>query len=413
MHAVLEYLAVGVLITTLLLVSGYVMEAPFRTVETVKAEQLYTVAERLMDKILLTPGYPEHWGADLTPEDEIADFGLALAGATAPYIIDPDKVMRLANLTFSPNPVPVSARRIAELLGIYGAYGFRLEMKPMITATVKTIDSEELIPKIFSVCVVNWQNIGLPNANVTGAYAIAYADTGVGKGLGRKDESLPVYNRTCLTNSLGCCILDYRGLIGETQPAGGKSPVPFLILRIEWEGFLSVVGYSPRQREEEPVYGYVVGNYIFIEGLEVRGVFMVDDKGIAQVIPLYSNIIEALDVVWCRAQLGPEDAEFCHEVAGRVLPARRRTNYDYLVGYASSLEFLSSHIIVTGTWTRGEPASRKGIAVVISRIPYVDIMLGPKEAQPVNTVTITRVAQIYGYPYVIRLTLWRWVEGWP
>ncbi|MEM3964910.1 MAG: hypothetical protein QW584_04215, partial [Thermofilaceae archaeon] len=69
MHVALEYLAIGILLVAVILAAGQMIEAPARTVETVRAEQLLTAAERLMDKILLTPGYPENWGSDLLPDE--------------------------------------------------------------------------------------------------------------------------------------------------------------------------------------------------------------------------------------------------------------------------------------------------------------------------------------------------------
>ncbi|MEM0345686.1 MAG: hypothetical protein QW189_07220 [Thermofilaceae archaeon] len=420
MHAALEYLAVGLLLVIVILAAGQMIEAPARTVETVKAEQLYTVAERLIDKILLTPGYPENWGADLLLDHEVMDFGLALAGAKTPYIVDPDKVMRLANLTTYPNPVPISAERIAELLGIKGEYGFRLEMKPMIRIRVEALDVNDGLPSTFIVNVVNWQGIALPNARVTGIYVIVYVPVGVGAGQENKQDRAESENplvESCLTDSLGTCTL--RFTIPVLKPKGGMSPVPFIVLHVNWEGFVCISGYSPTPRAsgDSPVNAYIVGNTIIVEGIdEIRGVFKVDDE-VVQVVPQYGILIKDTDVEWCRAQPGgrvePEDNIWCHRVAGRILPARRKEGVDYLLGRVYSLERLSSHIIVTGVWTKGGPASEKGVAIVISRIPEVDISWGAENAQPANAVTITRIAQIYNYPYIVRLTIWRLVEGWP
>lgn len=400
MHAVLEYLAIGILLIYIIVAASQMIDAPARTVETVKAEQLFTVAERIMDKILMTPGHPENWGADLCNDSEIEDFGLALAGATAPYIVDPDKVMRLANLTPVPNPMPIKAERIAELLGIKGEYGFRLEMKPMITSRVETVYSVDNVASAFKVQVVNWYGIGLPNARVKGLYVVARVKPGA-----PQEGELSAFDKTCVTDSLGFCILDFSGSVRNLQRGGGEYLAPFLILHIEWEGFVSVSGYSPALREA-PVIGYVIGNAIFIERLDdVTGVFQV--KNVTLVVPYYSLLIEPIEVEkWCRAKEDPQDL-WCHEIAGRVLPA----GYDYLIIKVKSMERLSSHIIVTGVWTKG--GKDKGVAIVISRIPEIDITYGPINVESANAVTLTRIAQIYNYPYIVRLTLWRLVEGWP
>lgn len=401
MHAILEYLAVGILLVAVLLAIGQTIEVPTRTTELVKAEQLFTVAERLMDKILLTPGYPENWGYDILSEEEITDFGLALAGASAPYVVDPDKVMRLANLLPFPNPAPISAERIAELLGIKGTYGFRLEMKPMITANVETIGYIGDLASVFRIQVVNWYGIGLPNAYVLGTYVVAPATRGVGNGQPDKGE-IKKLSKTCITDSLGYCILDFSDDVRDSQKG---HLVPFLILHIDWEGFISITGYSPVP-EEGSFYGYVIGNIIFIKELEdITGTFHAED--VIQVIPQYAYLIKVseLDVIeWCRTKADPEDP-WCHKVAGKVLPR----GFTYMVIKVRSIERLSSHIIVTGT-TGGR---EKEAAIVISRMPKVDISYGLENAQPANAVTLTRVAQIYNYPYIVRLTIWRWVEGWP
>lgn len=401
MHVALEYLAIGILLVAVILAAGQMIEAPARTVETVRAEQLLTAAERLMDKILLTPGYPENWGSDLLPDENVTDFGLSLAGATAPYIVDPDKVMRLANLTPLPNPVPISAEKIAELLGIKGEYGFRLEMKPMITAKVETIAYAAEIASSFRVQVVNWYGVGLPNARVTGIYVVAFVKGGAGQA---ELEDLDSSSTTCVTDALGYCVLDYTSFIQGLRFGKGDFLSTFLVLHINWEGFVSVTGYSPAPKEA-PVHGYIIGNYIFLERLDnVTGALIVKDE-VVQVVPQYALLLEETEVEWCRAQ--PNDPMWCQEVAGRVLPSRRKQGVNYLIGRVIYLERLSSHVIVFGKW-KGQ-----GLAVVVSRIPEIDISYGPGNVQPVNSVSLTRIAQIYNYPYVVRLTLWRWVEGWP
>ncbi|MEM4811192.1 MAG: hypothetical protein QXS92_04695 [Thermofilum sp.] len=404
MHPVLEYIAIGVLIALVLLAATQMIESPLRTAENVKAEQLFTVAERLMDKILLTPGYPYDWGSNtLITQENLTDFGIALAGAAAPYIVDPDKVMRLANLSILPNPMPVDAEKIAELLGIKGKYGFRLEMKPLITARVNTTGWTGNIASRFEVQVVNFYGVGLPNAKVSGLYVVALLKGGAGQAIDL--DELKSFSRSCVTDAIGFCTLDYSGDVSSLRVGGGQFPSTFLVLHINWEGFVSVVGYSP-DIGGSPVSGYIIGSNVFIERPEdaAPGAVIVKDE-IVQVVPQYSILLEPTDVIWCRSM--PNDPEWCHEVAGNVLPSRRRQGVNYLIGKVVYLEMLSSHVIIFGKW-RGDWR-----AIVISRIPEIDISFGPTSAQPVNAVTLTRIAQIYNYPYVVRLTVWRWSEGLP
>ena len=408
-HAVLEYLAVGVLIVAVIAAAGYMLEAPSRTLETVREEQLLTVAERLMDKILLTPGYPPDWGSNVYVTDaNLSDFGLALQGG-APYIVDPDKVMRLANLSTLPNPLLVNASRLAELLGVKGQYGFKLVMKPMITAEVETLDWSNGMASKFRVRVLNWLGEGLPSANVTGVYVIALVRGGAGQ---PEVDDLRNFNRSCLTDALGYCVFDYTDDVNSIRYGSGQQPATFLIIHTNWEGFISVSGYSPVPGGA-PVEGYIIGSFVFLakdvdtseQPLylgQVSGAVIVKDE-VVQVVPQYSLLLEFTEVEWCRNQ--PDDPEWCHEVAGSVMPSRRGA---YLIGKVVYLEKLPSHVVLFAKW-RGSWNT-----IVISRIPVVDILsYGLPEAKPANSVTLTRVTQIYGYPYVVQLTVWRWVEGWP
>jgi hypothetical protein len=408
MNTVLEYLAVGVLLVAVILAAGHMLEAPSRTLETVREEQLLTVAERLIDKILLTPGYPPDWGSNVYVTDaDLTDFGLALQGG-APYIVDPDKVMRLANLSTLPNPLLLNASRLAELLGIKDQYGFKLVMKPMITAQVAALEWSAGIASKFRVRVVNWQGEGLPNARVSGVYVVALVKGGAGQ---PEVDSLWNFTRSCVTDVLGYCILDYTSDLSSVKYGRGQQPATFLVLHVNWEGFVAVTGYSPVPGGA-PVTGYIIGSYVFLEKDvdateqplirgKVSGAVIVKDE-VVQVVPQYSLLLEPTEVEWCREQ--PNDPEWCQGMAGRVLPSRRGT---YLIGRVVYLERLSSHVIVFAKW-RGD-----WTAIVISRIPVIEISYGARGAAPANSATLTRVTQIYNYPYVVQLTVWRWAEGWP
>jgi hypothetical protein len=110
-------------------------------------------------------------------------------------------------------------------------------------------------------------------------------------------------------------------------------------------------------------------------------------------------------VTWCRDSSGNfrNDDPLCNN-AGRVLPSAKQW---YLVGYVQYVEPLSSHIFIFAQF-RGNP-----VAIVISRLPNIDIAYGGKTALPANSVTLRRVCTIYSYPYVVELTIWRTVEGLP
>ena len=83
MHAILEYIGVTLIIVIILFSTMYAINASTTRLSHIKEEQLYTVAERLMDKIILTPGYPYDWGYNFSLYNgSLTDFGLAAVSYT-------------------------------------------------------------------------------------------------------------------------------------------------------------------------------------------------------------------------------------------------------------------------------------------------------------------------------------------
>ena len=419
MHAILEYLAIGILIILFISISISIIYNVTGHLVTVKEEQLYNVAERLMDKILLTPGYPPDWGANFT--SDLSDFGLALNGTRTPYVVDPDKVMRLANLSVIPNPLLINSSRIADLLGIKDDYGFRLEMKPLLSANIEPLSFYDIpgqdvsdIPILYEVNVTNWYDIGVPNANVTGMLVIMKIKPNE---LGNLEEAqkkvFVVYN---YTDALGRCILDFRvyesainNFIGNRGNGRGSGAVHwiyhFLIIHINWKGFVSVHGYSALYRVDTHhghvgktiLTGYIIGNYIFINKTITTpgnggGAILTKDE-VVEAIPEYQSLLTVTDVEWLSQNQPPP------------WPGLTRPWERYRVGKIKYIEKLSSHVFLPAMW-EGVP-----VVVVFSRIPSIDISYGTSAAMPANSVTITRVAHIYNYPYLVKLTVWRKAEG--
>jgi len=417
MEATLEYLAVGLMIVLLILAAYEMMGAVTSTTETTYEEQLYTVAERVMDKIILTPGYPTDWGTNIqvTP-DTLQDFGLALYGAHSPYVVDPDKVMRLANLSTLPNPLLLNTTRLAQLLNLEG-YGFRLRIRPMLVVNITPTDyyyyqSYRFMSR-FNVEVYNYYGLGIPNANVTAMYVLVQVQPGTGNNQGDV-ELKNVFVKTCLTDPVGRCTLDFSNDLRGVLKGQVKWFFPFLIVRAEWQGFVSVAGYGSTSTGEAPVQGYVIGNYVFLnrtidityikKGNKNAGAVLVKDE-LLQAVPEYQDLLNFTTVTWCRDSYGNfrSNDPLCNN-AGRVLPSAQQW---YLIGYVNYIEPLSSHIFIFAQY-RGNP-----VAIVISRIPNIDVSYGGQTALPANSVTLRRVCTIYSYPYVVELTVWRKVEGFP
>jgi len=419
METSLEYLAVGLLIVALLLVSYSMAETITSSLATTYEEQLYTVAERVIDKIVLTPGYPTDWGTNIfVTADNLQDFGLALYGSRTPYTVDPDKVMRLANLSTLPNPLLLNTSRLAELLGLKDGYSFHLKMVPMLNINITPVDYYNYrtytFPSVFNVHVANYYGLGIPNANVEGMYAIVRVKPGTSEG---EIEVKNILSKSNSTDYIGNCVLDYTEELDKFFSSSenvDKWFYAFLILRAEWNGFVSVAGYAATAQGGVPAEGYIIGNYVFVDkeienvvivrkGKNAGAVQVKDD--LLQAVPEYQELLNFTTVVWCRDSTGSfrNDDPLCNN-AGRVLPSAAQW---YLMGYIRYVEPLSSHIFIFATF-KGNP-----VAIVVSRIPSIDIYYGSRRAKPANSVTLRRVCTIYSYPYIVELTVWRNVEGYP
>jgi hypothetical protein len=130
--------------------------------------QLEKLAERIFDKILLTPGYPYDWGTDIRinqtlTEEQILqilkDFGLAKLGEKQ-YVLDVNKVIRLENNSEFDNLYYIPPKIVSKLLGLGKEYGFRLLIKPAINITTE-VNGNELIVGVFSQ-----EKVPLPGSEV-------------------------------------------------------------------------------------------------------------------------------------------------------------------------------------------------------------------------------------------------------
>ncbi len=397
MHAALEYLAIGVLIVLFLIVAFEVVNVVTGRLETVKEEQLYNVAERVMDKVLLTPGDPPDWGTN--PNATLTDFGLALNGTRTPYVVDPDKVMRLANLTTLPNPLLVNSTEIAGMLGLSGKYGFRLEMKPLLSVNVTPLAFYPVpgspapgIPSVVRVQVYNWYDFGVPGANVTAILVLAKATPLPGGG---SNVSYVIFAKSNATDALGYAEMNFTDEISSALSTfNTKLLFHFYIIHVDWKGFVAVAGYSLPPAPGAPTTGYIIGDYVIVNSSvnvgNLSGAIITRDE-VVQALPEYRSLLATTSITWYNA------TPFNFTVP---LPPG-----DFKVGKISYLERLSSHVFVLGEWNGSL------IVIVVNRIPSIDISYGSRASMPANSVVITRIAQIYNYPYLVRLTIWRGVEG--
>jgi len=161
-------------------------------------QQLQNVALSVMKTVLFDEGYPANWGLmhglnQFNPSD-VKRFGLSLLSDPSLYVLDPDKVQRLAY-----NPMGnFSYSQVRDLLGLAG-YEFSFVLRPQFD-----VDADVTIPRSkdsisFSVNVSRYGGQPIPNAIV--AATIVYALE-----IKRDDVSYGAVNmEKRYTDSLGRC----------------------------------------------------------------------------------------------------------------------------------------------------------------------------------------------------------------
>jgi hypothetical protein len=126
-------------------------------------------ASDLLDNILLSPGYPYHWGETNTT---LSCFGLQQPSA-AGYTLSPFALMRLSSLSGEPVEYPrdsgkwynnvslgpggylflplsdaIDYETAAMLLGVNGTYGFQLSITPIVDVSISEYQTDPLILKV-------------------------------------------------------------------------------------------------------------------------------------------------------------------------------------------------------------------------------------------------------------------------
>ncbi len=176
MHTILEYVGITIVFIFILLIMGYYISVPLTNLSAIKSEQLTSVSQRMLDTIVLTTGDPEDWERRT---DNPISFGLKLENTSATlYILNPDKITRLANGSIYGreffNPLYINKETVSQIIGAYKSYGFRIELQPIPNITI--ICNKENFPDIVDVYVNDRRNMTLPGINVTLYYIIVKRD---------------------------------------------------------------------------------------------------------------------------------------------------------------------------------------------------------------------------------------------
>jgi len=121
---------------------------PYRSVSEV--DQLKIAAQKIMNSILLNPGYPHDWGSDVSvTAEDLASFGLAsfTTFTREAYVLDRDKVQRLSP---EAGPFYVPPKAAIDLLGLGLDYGIKLEFVPVLNVEVRPSQEFEVVVKVTS-----------------------------------------------------------------------------------------------------------------------------------------------------------------------------------------------------------------------------------------------------------------------
>jgi len=159
-------------------------------------QQLRNVALTALNTILFDEGYPADWGSmsgtSEFNENDVKRFGLSVLNDPSFYVLDPDKVHRLAD-----NPTGnISYQKTQQLLGLSG-YDFSIVIRPLfeVDRTVSIERPDDNTATInFNVNVSRYDGQPVPNA-IVWAHIIYATDT----------PSTNIAQVTTTTDSLGRC----------------------------------------------------------------------------------------------------------------------------------------------------------------------------------------------------------------
>lgn len=366
MHPSYEYIFAALMIFAMLGATVTTM-LPLADVNLSEAYeyQLEVIADRVLNKILRTPGYPADWGVDLSinysDTSAIEDFGLALAGTGNAYVLDPNKVTKLENNSRLDNPYYIPPRDAAEILGLGREYGFSLNIVPALNINVTSFDQNRIYLQVKSQ-----ENIPTPNADVS---ALA---------IWRQGNKM--FNETCsnMTDWRGECMLEFSEDIGsKAQSDEGIALITFA----DFHGIktVSVTGAS------ETMVGSVSGRYVSV-------VYPPRENGTWQIQG------EPLLVVFPNVFVG----EIVNGSKGREKWTLNRGKKNYTVFELSWIDPYTNFVILVAKHTGDFRL------VTVPRPLDVHYQTGPLAG--LHRVTLHRLVTINGLTHYVRFSIWRMSE---
>jgi len=186
-----EYILAGIVLLLILSVSEMnIFAVMTHQLTQMEQETEYPAAERILDTILLSPGYPPNWGNQSA--DPIS-LGLAVQNALRAYVLDISKVIRLKE----DSPNYISPGRARRLMGLSEDYHFNLTIIPIFTIDI--VNASSMGQAKYVITIKDYRGFLVPNVNVTGFY-VSNSLTG--------EEIYP--SKSAITGTDGSCELIFN-----------------------------------------------------------------------------------------------------------------------------------------------------------------------------------------------------------
>ncbi|MEM2511165.1 MAG: hypothetical protein QXY40_09995, partial [Candidatus Methanomethylicia archaeon] len=376
------------------------------TLQHVQEEQLNPLAERLLDKILLTPGEPLDWGNIYIYNDEeiITGFGLGyirgqsqpLGGAIDPYVLDQDKVARMAITDFQLSP-----SRILKILGLtwdelHPRYGFRLRIVPAlnitITPTQHILRNGHSIPSVFNISVKSYDGYSAANAKVKVIYLVLQMEK---KG---NDEIIFLHRNdtVILADWMGkCSNVDFNEFLNSIQDT--KDVEAYILLV-----YASYYGIRSFNQYYQYSYGdilesSIIGNYLVVkfpkEGEGPKGARHI--RGLLQI---------GEDVV---AEAKIDDVN--NPKTGESKWIINKGNYDLRIFKVGGIDPWLNLDLLYVFWAP-LPGRDRYCLVVVNYPPIVDYSTIGSVSEGLKISIAHRYCRIGSLTYVAELQVWRMAE---
>jgi hypothetical protein len=268
--------AFGILFVLIFAFVGFVVPSTYLPFTTTKEHQLEDTAQAIMDKLLLTTGYPANWGNNITvPGSALTAFGLRKEGGE-PYELDVNKILRISNSsTYSvPSTLYIDPATAAQLLGLNGSvkYSFSIQISPALNITAQTLSYYTLkgnknssqVPSVIKLAVKNSESRVASNANVSVVFLLMNVRTQGNK------EDVAYMNYTCLTKVTdwsGQCTMNFTSFLKaveaelkQTKSDLAKTTVALTVFA-EYYGIRSTSSFPM----DEVLTASVVDNYLIVD----------------------------------------------------------------------------------------------------------------------------------------------------